>query len=144
MQATAEHTSYNRIEINDYLCPYAIIAPVAGVCRGNIKCYRWEQCGEHPNQIIILHFNNFDDTGLLQVSFYYPKLDKSVVMCDGKEKTTYKYIFTNRQSLCSQYEIVSICPVVFQVNTAKLTLKLIASRACREAGVETFNKALSS
>ena len=61
----SEHTSYNRIEINSYLCPYAIIAPVAGVCRGNIKCYGWEQCGEHPNQIIILHFNNFDDTRLL-------------------------------------------------------------------------------
>ena len=140
-----EHKSYNRIEIISYLCPYAIITPVAaGARRGNIKCYVWEQYGEHQNQILILHFNNFDDTGLLQVSFNYPKLKKSVVMCDGKEKTTYKYIFTNCQSLCSQYEIVSICPVVFQVNIEKLTLKLIASRACKEAGVEAFNKTLSS
>ena len=139
-----EYTSYNKIEINSYLCSYAIIAPVSSARRGNIKCYGWDQYGDHPNQIMILHFNNFDDTGFLQASFNFPTLEKSVTICDGKEKTSYNYIFTNRRSLCSQYEILSICPVAFQINNEKLTLKLIASRACKEAGLDSFSKKLSS
>ena len=80
----------------------------------------------------------------LQASFHFPTFEESVIICDGKKKTSYNYIFNNRCSLCSQYEIVSICPVVFQINTQKLTLKLIASRACKEAGSDAFSKKLSS
>ena len=36
--------------------------------------------------------------------------------------------------------MLSIFPVAFQIITEKKTLKLIASSACKEAGLDTFNK----
>ena len=147
----AQFTSYKVFEINHYLCSYAIIAPVAqdGATStasesSRIKCYGWDEHGEDGNKLVEFHFNNFDNTALSQATFHFPIHEKTVVFRDGKEKVRYEYVFYNRRSLCGMYGIVYFCPVVFHISMNKLTLKFIASRACKKLNCDAFEKNISS
>ena len=146
----SQFTSYKDFEINHDLCSYAMIAPVAqgGASTApesnRIKCYGWDEHGEDQNKFVEFHFNNFDNTALSQATFHSPMHEKTVVFCDGKEKVRYEYVFYNRRLLCGMYEIVYFCPVVFHINTNKLTLKIIALRACKKINFNAFEKNISS
>ena len=64
----------------------------------------------------------------------------------GKEKFKYKYECENNDlvSNCGLYVLKEFCPIVIQSNQDKVSLKIIAPRACITDQNQYFDTALSS
>ena len=142
--------SYKNEEIEHRLCSYAIIKEVIrdyNDDKVSIKCY--EVSEEDDNRIEFV-FNNFENTALVRVQFSRPKLEKLVkeYNADGEAtKWEWRYIFQrngNGQSICGHYYLSYFCPAVFQLNTKKMTMKLIASRCSINMGTNLINETSSS
>ena len=140
----SSYTSYSLEEVNHSLCSYATITPVGHSRTTSLNCY-----GIERNNFQV-HFitNNYDNSNVIHVYFMKPLLHKQVLTTyrDGNpKKVMCKYIFEdNALSVCENYKIRYFCPVVFQVNKKKMTLKLVASRCSINDGERVINMNYSS
>jgi hypothetical protein len=148
----SQHVTYNIEEVVHNLCSYAIIVKCNDTSN-RIKCYGIR---EHYNYLVF-SFNNYDGLEQSEVRFRRPELAKTVLNTDvDGNATKYKYNYpfpdgpdflphrADGFSLCRNYKMKYFCPVVFQLNNTKMTLKVIASRACITVGANAWNVNYSS
>ena len=143
----ALHTSYEEVdEVQHSLCSLISMREVGARRSGDIMGYGWTESNE---ETLVVHFNSTDSTSVSDAEFELPFYNKRYIgrTENGTDQFKHEYICAphrSKISTCGRYEWKSFEPAIIQINRNKLTLKLIASRACKVVGEIVFNKSLSS
>ena len=96
---------------------------------------------------LVVRFNNYDNTTNLEAKFDVPKLETYLHGVDNAGNNVFKhnYKFTQDDlSQCKNYVMKSFCTIIVQLNMAKVSMKLIASRASISFNEKVFNTHYSS
>ena len=137
----AEFWLYDNIEVDHKLCSYGFMKLVGET--DNIKFYGWRKDREK----LVVAYNNYDDTRRLEVIFDMPSWHKTVTGKDRNSREKFKYDYEcidSNLSTCCRFKLVYFCPLVIRINVSKVSLKVLASRACITVGESAFNKYYSS
>ena len=140
------YRSYNMEEVDHQLCSYGTMDGIGpNNQRKGIIFYGWSISCRGG---IIVYRNDCNNLRKLRAEFSLPKLTSEILGKDrhGNDKKSYAYVFnsSNEISRCRNFKITYFCPIVLQINPKKVTVKLIASRACTTIGKNYFNKSYSS
>ena len=136
------HSYNNDEEVIHHMCSYGFIQRIGE--SGEIKFYGWTVSEENK---LVVRFNNYDNTTNLEAKFDVPKLETYLhgVNNAGNNIFKHNYKFTQDDiSQCKNYVMKSFCPIIVQLNMAKVSMKLIASRASISFNEKVFNTHYSS
>ena len=140
----SQYRSYKLLEVKHILCSYATVKSTQDQSNTSMNCYGIDNVRGKIRFIT----NNQDDSATIKILFYPPILEEWIESRDETGhalKVTHVYRYLNQGiSACGNFRMTYFCPVIFQLNKEKLTLKLIASRCCRESNTNIINKTYSS
>ena len=141
----SQYRSYKLLEIKHNLCSYATVKSTQeDQFNTSMNCYGIDNVRGKIRFIT----NNQDDSATINILFNPPILEERIESRDVAGhalKVTHVYRFLNQGiSACGNFRMTYFWPVIFQLNKNKLTLKLIASRCCRDSDTNVINKTYSS
>ena len=140
----SSHNTYKKFEARYELASFVIFQRVTNSTR--IKGFGWRKI---TDDFILFRCNNEDKTGFIEIVCRTPKLKKIMTGETnrlGQEKFKYIYECENEQSVsnCGLYVLKEFCPIVIQSNQDKVSLKIVAPRACVTDQNHFFDTSLSS